>query len=186
MERSSATTSGLTRFGAYWAVLLAFGATAAVWPHGQASARSADTQKPRAAVAGQCTSGKEQSISAVLALREHMVMLAVKCGRTEDYETFSRRFLPALQANETSVTAWFARKYGAGGAAQKDRYTSELVDIASRDALGQGEEYCFSAANRLINGLDAQKSGDDLARFVAANDPAPANMSLCDWAARNP
>jgi hypothetical protein len=168
------------------AVLVALSAAMTVFPHGQASARSAGAQKPAAAAAGQCASGKVRSISEILALREHMVMLAVKCGRTEDYETFSRRFLSALQANETAVTAWFARKYGPGGAAQKDRYTSELVDIASRDALGQGEEYCFSAANRLINGLDALKSGDDLARFVAANDPAPANMSLCDWAARNP
>jgi hypothetical protein len=165
---------------------MAFGAAIAVCPLGQASARTAAIQKPPAATAAQCTSGKEQSLSEVLALREHMVMLAVKCGRTDEFETFSRRFLPALRANDTAVSAWFGRKYGAAGPAQKDRYTSRLVDTASRDALSKGEAYCSSAADRLIDGLTALTPGDDLAKFAAANDPDQTNIGLCDWAARNP
>jgi hypothetical protein len=173
------------------ALLVAFAAAIAICLPGHAGAQSSGghssgARTPGARVTAQC-SVSERSVSQVLALREHMVMLAVKCGRTEDYETkFSQRFPKALQANETAVTAWFARKYGSAGTAQKDRYTSELVDIASRDALGQDQEYCSAAADRLIDGLDALKSGDELARFAAVTNPAAATMSLCDWAARNP
>jgi hypothetical protein len=187
MERSLAAAAGPARFGAYRAVLFAFTAGLAVFLHAGANARSAGAQTPRAAAAGQCGTAEEQSISEILALREHMVMLAMKCGRTEDYNTkFVARFPRALRANETAVTAWFAKRYGVDAAAQKDRYTTALVDIASRDALNRGQEYCSLAADRLIRRLDALKPGDDLARLAQATDPAAATISLCDWAARNP
>jgi hypothetical protein len=168
-----------------WAVLAAFTAAAAVCPPGQTGARPAAAGKPRAAATARC-SAQEQSISNVLALREHMIMIAMKCGRgQEDYTNIVRRFGPVLQANETAVTAWFTHEYGLGGAGQKDKYTTALVDVVSREAIRQARDYCFAAANRLLDGLDDLKSVDDLPRFAAATDTTPANMTLCGWATRN-
>ena len=154
----------MRRVSLFLAVLAGFAMTAAALPVSAAPA---------------CASVADQSAYEVLALREMMTVLIIKCKRENEYNVnFIKRFQPVLQANEREVTAYFRREYGSAGQGRKDGFTTELVNVLSQQANAQGTEFC-ARAGLLINELDALHSMDELAPYAAVKDLPPAGMSMC-------
>ncbi len=132
-----------------------------------------------ATAAPSCASAADQSADDVLALRQLMTVLVIKCKKENEYNiNFIKRFQPALQANEREVTAYFRRVYGGAGQGRKDTYTTELVNVISQQANAQGAEFC-GRAGLVVNELNALRSMDELAAYAAVKDPSPAGTSMC-------
>lgn len=129
--------------------------------------------------AQQCASDADQATFEVLALRELMTVLVVKCNRADDYNNyFIKRFQPVLQQNERDALAYFRKIYGGAAQGKKDTFTTELVNVMSQIANTQGTEYC-SRTGVVINEMLALKSMSDLAAYAAVKDIAPAGASMC-------
>jgi len=144
----------------------------------------------RAALVGpgnRCASARDQSLSEVLSLRTRMIVLAVKCGRAEDYNVnFVAWFKPMLQAHEAEMKSWFEQIYGASGASHKDAFATDLVNAMSREAFDQGLAYCVDQARQLIDGLKSLGTMDDLTNYAAVRDETPENMNIRAWSVGHP
>jgi hypothetical protein len=126
-----------------------------------------------------CSSVADQSAYEILALREVMTVLIIKCKRENEYNVnFIKRFQPTLQANEREVLSYFRRLYGGAGQGRKDGFTTELVNVLSQQANAQGTEYC-GRNGQIIPEMNALRSMDELASYVATKDLAPVGMSMC-------
>ena len=132
-----------------------------------------------ASAASNCASAADQSVYEVLALRTQMILLATKCGRDSDYNNnFIRRFQSGLQANDAAVTNYFRRNYGGGGQGRKDTFTTDLVNLMSQKANGQGAEFC-PRAGLIVNEMNALRTMEELIAYAGVKDFAPAGTSMC-------
>jgi hypothetical protein len=126
-----------------------------------------------------CSSAADQSAYEILALREVMTVLIIKCKRENEYNVnFIKRFQPALQANEREVLAYFRRLYGGAGQGRKDGFTTELVNVLSQEANAQGTEFC-GREGQIIPEMDALRSMNELGPYAATKDLSPVGMSMC-------
>jgi hypothetical protein len=132
-----------------------------------------------ATAAQACTAAADQSAYEVLALREMMTVLVIKCKRESDYNVnFIKRFQPALQANEREVLTYFRRVYGSSGQGKKDGFSTELVNVMSQQANTQGTEFC-GRASLIVGEMNALRSMDELGPYAATKNLAPKGMSMC-------
>jgi hypothetical protein len=134
---------------------------------------------PPAIAAQTCPSVADQSAYEVLALRQLMTVLVVKCKRETEYNiNFVKRFQPALQANDRAVLAYFRRVYGGAGQGRMDTFMTELVNVMSQQANAQGTEFC-ARAGLVINEMNALRSMDELPPYAAVKDTSPPGTSMC-------
>jgi hypothetical protein len=130
-----------------------------------------------------CASVADESAYEILALRQMMTELALKCGREAEYNNyFVRRFQPVLQANDREVLTYFRRVYGGAGQARMTTFTTELISEISRLANHQGAEFC-PRAGLMFNEMNALTAMDQVAAYAAVKDLTPHDMSMCPGAA---
>jgi hypothetical protein len=135
------------------------------------------------AIAHQCASNADEATYEVQALRTQMMVLALKCGRQDEYNTrFIKRFQPAVQANERAMATYFRRVYGRSAQGRKDVFTTELANVMSDEANRQGVYFC-GRASMIINEMNALHSIDELPAYAEAKDLSPAGFSMCPVAA---
>jgi hypothetical protein len=136
---------------------------------------------------GRCLSVEDRTTSALFALRSEMMVVAVKCGRTEDYnQTFVARFQPILQRSDAAATRWFDSRFGDLGRGRKENFAAELVNVLSRAATREGRIFCDEQAADLITGLKTLESADRLLAFALQRDASPPNFDMCHWALDHP
>jgi hypothetical protein len=132
-----------------------------------------------ALAAQSCPSAADQSAYEILALRELMTVLVIKCKRENEYNVnFIKRFQPALQANDRAVLAYFRRVYGGAGQGRMDVFTTELVNVMSQQANAQGTEFCPRTA-AVISEMNALRSLEELGPYAAVKDLGPAGATMC-------
>jgi hypothetical protein len=132
-----------------------------------------------------CASVADESAYEILALRQMMTELALKCGKQAeaDYNNyFVKRFQPVLQSNDREVLTYFRRLYGGAGQSRMTTFTTELISEISRLANHQGGEFC-PRANLMFNEMNALTAMDQVAAYAAVKDLTPRDMSMCPAAA---
>ncbi len=96
-------------------------------------------------------STKEIEAIAFRHLQTELMVAALSCGREEyrsKYNTFVRRYRPALRRNGRTLRAIFKRNFGSSGKRRLDAYVTRLANEASVRSM-QRSEFCAVAGRKL-------------------------------------
>ncbi|MCK8784839.1 hypothetical protein M0638_10640 [Roseomonas sp. NAR14] len=136
------------------------------------------TVAPPALAATRCPSPDDQSLFEVAALKTELMVAAVACRQEERYNSFVQRFQPQLAAADRSLTGWFDRRYGRGGARAYDDFITSLANGRSQFAHSIGSDFCPRNLSH-FNEVMSLPSGAELAAFAAGKDLIPENLGAC-------
>ena len=125
-----------------------------------------------------CAALADQAVFEVQALRSRLVVVATGCPETERYKAFVARYQRDLQANASSLTAWFKRRYAGRGVFEHDKFVTELTNAMSSGANVLGGDFC-PHDGLLFDEVMALPSGADLAAYAAAKDLIPVSIEIC-------
>jgi hypothetical protein len=89
------------------------------------------------ALAQACLQPADQTAYEVRALQSHLMVVALACGRDQDYNAFVRKFQGDLAGAFRGVQAHFRR---AGG--NVDVYITQLANAHSQEQIRAGSMYC--------------------------------------------
>jgi hypothetical protein len=110
------------------------------------------------AFAQPCIRPAERTAVDFRAVQSQLMVAAIACGRTEEYNTFVRRHQGELGAAHRTVSGVFRRAHGAQGQRQYDQYITNLANAQSQEGIRQGSHFCrdigvlFQAALAAPNG----------------------------------
>jgi hypothetical protein len=105
------------------------------------------------------------------ALQTELMVSALSCGESKNYNTFVSSFRPELVAQGKAMQAFFKREHGGKAQAATDKFVTQLANLASQRSSKNQAAFC-AGTKTLFNGVLALKKPAELRTFVAAQ-PAP-------------
>ena len=133
-----------------------------------------------AATAETCMQPAEQQAFHVIALKSSLMVGALSCSQSEQYDDFMTRFQPHVLAEQHVVDKYFRRAGGLAGQVQEDGYVTLLANTQSQAGIAQGAGYCRAAAAAFqqVLGFDLDS---DLDHFAASLPIAELiSMTSCE------
>lgn len=109
----------------------------------------------------QCMQPAERSAFDVRALQSQLMVLALTCGREDDYNRFVTEHRGVLGSAYNDVRRHFGR---AGGQRALDAYITNTANIHSQAGIAQGSLFC-SNQQQLFPAALALRSRDQLAQL---------------------
>lgn len=94
------------------------------------------------ALAQGCVRPAERSAVDLRAVQSQLMVAAIACGRSEDYNQFVRRHQNELGAAHRTVFGVFRRAHGAQAQRQYDAYITNLANAQSQEGIRQGSHFC--------------------------------------------
>ncbi len=113
---------------------------------------------PTLAAGPLCPTHAERVALETRVLQSELMVAALNCGYASHYNTFVKRFQPALASNGKALKAYFARSYG-GGVKQLDSFVTQTANNASKVSMRQGQQFCsdLREAFDTLAKIDAKK-----------------------------
>lgn len=111
------------------------------------------------ALAQGCIRPAERTAVDVRAVQSQLMVAAIACNRTEDYNTFVRRHQAELGAAYNTVAGVFRRAHGAQGQRQYDAYITNLANAQSQEGIRQGSHFCRDIGPLFQAALAAPNAG---------------------------
>ena len=94
------------------------------------------------AIAQSCIRPAERVAVDFRAVQSHLMVAAIACGRSEEYNLFVRRHQAELGAAHRTVFGVFRRTHGGQAQRQYDVYITNLANAQSQDGIRQGSHFC--------------------------------------------
>lgn len=94
------------------------------------------------AVAQGCVRPAERGAVDLRAVQSQLMVAAIACGRTEEYNVFVRRHQAELAAAHRTVFGVFRRAHAGQAQRQYDQYITNLANAQSQDGIRQGSHFC--------------------------------------------
>jgi hypothetical protein len=101
------------------------------------------------AAATQCVRSEEKKALEVRALQTDMMVAALSCNATREYNEFVTRFKSALNSHTHTLNGMFSRLYGRAADREYLRYTTSLANQASLASATDAGEFCTSTTTTL-------------------------------------
>lgn len=130
-----------------------------------------------------CATETDQTVFELEALKTELMVVATTCKLEEQYNTFIRRYQPALAQNGRAFGQYFARTHGStrAGQRQNDIYITNLANARASAAQQLGGDFC--PRNRaLFDEVMALPSPTDLPAYAAGKDLLSAGVTACEGA----
>src|SRR6185295_3511074 len=102
-----------------------------------------------ASAATQCVRSEEKMALEVRAMQTDMMVSALSCNATREYNEFVTRFKSVLNNHSTTLNGLFSRVYGRAGDREFLRYTTSLANQASLASATDSGEFCNSTTTTL-------------------------------------
>jgi hypothetical protein len=140
-----------------------------------------------ASAATSCMRQDEKMAIQVRAMQTDMMVAALSCNASREYNEFVTRFKSVLANHTTTLNGFFARIYGRGGDREYLRYTTELANQASLASVTDMNGFCESSVASLRQVVTVALQ--DFESFVvgrkafASNIGPSAAMGVCSTAA---
>jgi hypothetical protein len=93
------------------------------------------------------------------AMQSYLMVAAIACGRTDEYNIFVRRHQAELGAAHRTVFGVFRRAHAAQAQRQYDQYITNLANAQSQDGIRQGSHFCRDIGPVFQAALAAPNSG---------------------------
>jgi len=118
------------------------------------------------ALAGTCALQDEMMALDTRVLQSELVVAALNCGQSSDYNAFVLKFKPQLVASGAAFRNYFNRIYGPYGEQMMNKMVTRLANIAVMRSWSWGTAYCASESSvfAYLNALPAPQ----LAAFAAS------------------
>jgi hypothetical protein len=84
----------------------------------------------------------EQRAFDLRALQSYLMVMALRCGRHDDYNRFVLRFRGELAGAYRSIEAFFRRAHGSQAQRRLDTYITSLANQHSQDGMAVGSGFC--------------------------------------------
>lgn len=131
-----------------------------------------------AANAQNCLWPTEKAAFEIVTLKNTLMVAALSCQRTDEYNDFVLRFQPFMQSQQSVVDRYFSRIGGAAGRAQEDGFMTQLSNDESQQGLTMGVQYCAGAA-ALFNEVLSVADQVALTAIAAQNAPENGGPLMC-------
>jgi len=105
------------------------------------------------------------------ALQTELMVSALSCGNSKNYNSFVTAFRPELQQQGKAMQAFFKREHGGRAQAETDKFVTQLANLASQRSSKNKAAFC-AGTKKLYGEVLALKKPAELKSFVAAQ-PAP-------------
>jgi hypothetical protein len=131
------------------------------------------------AFAQACIRPAERAAVDFRAVQSYLMVAAIACGRTDEYNVFVRRHQDELGRSHRTVAGVFRRAHGAQGQRQYDQYITNLANAQSQDGVRQGSHFCRDIGTLFQAALAAQNR-DAVAALSALHRIAnPIPIAAC-------
>lgn len=127
---------------------------------------------PRVA-ADTCARDAEHRALDVRALQTEIMVAALSCGYQRDYNAIVTSLKPLFATEAAALRAYFARRYGANGTRELDRFVTRLANEESSRSNADRAGYC--AARRVLVGRLRTEGGRALADETLRTELAAAH-----------
>jgi hypothetical protein len=142
-----------------------------------AAALLAAGERP-AVAAPPCMQEAEKVAFDVRALQSQMMVVALVCGRQDDYDTLVRRHQSDFLSAYQGITSHFRRLHGArAGETERDRYITELAQIQAQEQARQGTTFCGNM-DPLVRRAMVARDTDEIARISTVANLATPHYRL--------
>ncbi len=121
----------------------------------------------QARAANSCALPDEQAALDTRVLQTELIVAALSCGTSSQYNGFVQKFESELVALGGVFRNYFTRIYGLNGEDRMDRTVTRLANIAEVRSMGLGPQYCDYEAQvfATLQGVEPAQ----LAAFAAEN-----------------
>jgi hypothetical protein len=131
------------------------------------------------ALAQGCVRPGERTAIDLRAVQSNLMVAAIACGRTDDYNQFVRRHQTDLGAAHHTVFGVFRRAHGAQAQRQYDEYITNLANAQSQEGIRQGSHFCRDVAPLFQAALAAPNSSAVAALSEQHRVTNPMPISAC-------
>ncbi len=115
----------------------------------------------------------------VQGLKSELMVTALSCGAQDRYNAFVEKFRPGLNAEESTLKAYFTGAYGRSAQKQRDDYITQLANVESERGLQAGTQFCDQRVS-MFDEVAALDSVGDLGGYAEAKDIVqPAAYDSC-------
>ncbi|MGB8274497.1 MAG: hypothetical protein WCF16_04405 [Alphaproteobacteria bacterium] len=128
------------------------------------------------AAAATCSLAAEQAAIDSRALQSELMVAALSCGQSGQYNAFVTKFGPQLAANGNALRQYFGRAFGANGETQMNAFVTRLANYASTRATTRGTP-AFCADSAALFGQVLAAAPNDLVA-VAARQPFAGDSGI--------
>jgi hypothetical protein len=128
-----------------------------------------------------CAKKDEKQAFDVTGLKTRLMVAAIVCGSTDDYNAFVKRNRTNLVAQDKDLHHYFIRAYGGGRAAQShmDSYKTDLANV-QQQRRSRDPQFCQGSA-ALFGAVAAAKPPDGLGSVASgAGIDQPIIVSTCN------
>ncbi|MBO1079150.1 hypothetical protein [Roseomonas haemaphysalidis] len=139
-------------------------------------------------LAQSCLQPAERTGIEVRALQSQLMVAALACNKTNDYNTFVTRYQRDLGEAYKAVTNHFKRVHGAvQGQKQLDIFITQLANAQSQDGIDQGSTFCQNVTPLFQQSLAQNTSMAQLASIsMQSNVVVPYELDTCTGATAAP
>jgi len=131
------------------------------------------------ASAESCVQPFEQTAFNVIGMKSALMVGALSCGQSPQYDAFMKQFQPYLLAEQHVLDTYFRHADGMYGQTQEDNYVTQLANNQSAASLTLGQTYCGDNA-QIFTEVLALNTPDDLNQYATAHTPAqPISLLPC-------
>ncbi len=128
--------------------------------------------------ATQCKTPADREMFEVEALKSQLVVLAVTCHQSTQYNAFVGRYQSALAGYDHSLDAYFKRAFGRSAEREHDAFITNLANAQSTDGLRQGTDFC-PRNDILFHEVMALENPSELPPYAAGKDLVPVSLGDC-------
>ena len=111
-----------------------------------------------------CTSSDELAALRTAAVQQQLMVAALTCQATEDYNRFVLAYRPELQKSDADLKVYFVRRNGTHGEADYDSFKTRLANLSALSNSTNAQAYCANARAAFDM---AMRDHRPLASFVA-------------------
>lgn len=139
-------------------------------------------------LAQSCLQPAERTGIEVRALQSQLMVAALACNKTSDYNAFVTRYQRDLGEAYKAVTSHFKRVHGAvQGQKQLDIFITQLANAQSQDGIDQGSTFCQNVTPLFQQSLAQNTNMAQLATIsMQSNLVVPYDLDTCSGVTATP
>jgi hypothetical protein len=129
-----------------------------------------------------CATLDQQEQFELSALKTELMVVAVTCQQSDNYNAFVQRYQATLSANDRAVIDHFSGRDKRAGQRANDTFITNLANSRTQEANRVGADFCARNA-RLFKEVMGLNNASELPAYAAAKDLIPVSMGACPLSA---
>lgn len=126
-----------------------------------------------------CAKPAEKTAFDVTAMKTRLMIAALSCGGTPQYNSFITKNRQGLVAQEKALALYFSRNYGRRGQVEQDDYITALANIQAQRRTRDTDAFCKDTTG-IFDDVAKIKAPADLAAVASSKPIAqPMNVAVC-------